>query len=355
MSYFEAAKKQISPEVFNSELPFSLLTPLEFVEEFVRTSKTAHNRVLTQTMYCLPSHMTNLIFNVLEETSARGVETGLYLDGLQRIHRDRRKIRALSDTFDLDCYNKSFFTLQEAGVAVRIQPEFHWWNYPQFYKGRGHRKMSVVDDVGYIGDMNYGMDSDYGRISCMIRLTEKKMVDFLADSIKNPPGTYRADFETGSLLFDGGEPGESLILNESCALVSAAQAGDDINLMTPWIPDVPLLKELLAAADRGANLNIIVSGQPFSLNFEGVYALAKKISKWKAQLSGQRLPPMTEKEQEVHAKILTANISGNKTVIATTHNFTQIGVQAGTSEIALETHNEILYAQLEDFFGQNGI
>lgn len=347
--------------------PVLIPSLIEFIGDFRSTAQIAERQVCLQTMYALPSHPTNILFHTLEEAAKRGVHASLYLDGVQSLQDDRKKINYMMHPYDSDAFHmhdeivRSYKNLDTAGVDVRIVEPLPRYRYPVFPVGRNHIKMALVDDNAYLGGMNAGQESDYQRVDYMLKLHDEEIVNVLANQFANAGNeSKQSDILTstnsGDVLIDTGHPGRSLILDTAAEMISHTKTHDCVSVLTPWIPDGKLLHTLDQAYKRGVNVEVITSYQPFSLSMEGVYALAKKVS-WLTLLKNGIKIPITFLPVEVHGKgLITQSRAGTNTLL-TSHNFTNKGVLLGTKEIAFLTKDQSIGEQFSAFLQgiKNGI
>lgn len=330
-----------------------------FVAEFGAKAARARDRVLLQTMYLFPSHFSDLLTHSLEAAAKRGLTSALSTDGIVGPLRERDRVITkitggeTDRSVDLSATRMMLDRLASAGVRQIESRPFTPINRMIFAYKRNHFKMAVVDDEAWIGGLNAGKQLDYSRIDFMMRLTDKPLVDEIADLILNPEkvkNDYTKKFGEVDMIVDAGEPGKSAIIDRTIKEIEAIQNPTDseVTILTPWVPDGKLLDVLHAAQGRGVRVTVLTSHHKFQLAFEGIYAVVKNLNKMMMDLKGKRIP-LRYTPLEVHGKMLSIRDGDRRMTMVTTNNFTEKGVKMGTTEIGLISSNPDFTRSCDDF------
>lgn len=325
---------------------FEVLTPSDYLEELTVGINQAQRRVLLQAMIYEWGQTTQQVNDALKSAKERGVEVEIHYDDFTN----------LTASEDLQKKNEAMFAeLEKAGIKVvltnlaknlfdRIVP----------YRGRNHRKIIVVDDVAYLGGLNFA-EIEYSRPDFMVRITDPVIVEKLANHSQqineNRPKEDNEDRcnEETVLLVDSGQPGKSIIYDRAVALIGQA---NEVKLTTQLVPTGRLLEALLKASRQQANVSLIVSN-PDAIR-PGLGKFINELQYVWHDLVGKLPPGLNFDPCWVHAKLLI--IKGKRegcqwaAAIIGSHNFDERGVRAGTEEIALLSTNQTLVKNLERFY-----
>lgn len=161
-----------------------------------------------------------------------------------------------------------FDGLSAAGVGVRVTNPVDWFlaNYP----ARNHKKLIIVDDVAYLGGINFS-EHNFSWRDFMLRIEGAEAVDFLAADFEatwnGAPRASAFDLEGLRLIsLDGGRNRrflteiERLLASAKREIVvlsayltfpyaqplgKAARRGVKVRLITPWVNNKPLLRDYL--------------------------------------------------------------------------------------------------------------
>lgn len=173
-----------------------------------------------------------------------------------------------------------FNALQAAGTQVRITNPIagNWLRYPL----RNHKKLLVMDDVAWIGGINFS-DHNFAWHDMMLRLEGAKVADWLAGAFDldwaGTPRSRRKTFgETLELLSLSGRDNSRHFLpllarlNEARAaievisayptfpfvdaLAAAARRGVAVTLYTPRPNNKPIVRDYLLARTRGTGIAV---------------------------------------------------------------------------------------------------
>lgn len=336
------------------EPQFTVLTPVEFVEDIQSRAPHASTRVWFQAMEVEPGEHTDILLKAAADAAKRGVDA--------RFHADWYTMLVTDGTFNYWPFVSGSFRRQRVkrlqkkkamaqmlrGAGVR----FLFTNPPTPLdlllptRGRNHMKIAVIDDTAWIGGVNFHKEN-FEASDIMIRISDPQVTGEIAyvyaliDDEQHLRDMAISCTDETTLLVDGGTIDRSLILRLACALVERAE--QSVKVIAPLIPDASFLTALQAARTRGIPVTVIA---PRVEAMSGVYQLVDTFNQALMQLKGTRLP-ITFREQMVHAKVL---IVDEQEAIVGSHNFSSRGVRMGTEEIALQSTNKQLIARLLDYY-----
>ena len=168
------------------------------------------------------------------------------------------------------------------------------------------------------------------------RLIKEQLLIENADPEHMHVSDHAIQTKFGTMLMDSGGFGKSVIYKHA---VKLARESDQILLVSQYCPS-GRLGQILRKKKARVYFNPKGSAGDVVNNF----LIGNKITA-SAQENGYTRP------RYLHAKFMIGTMpDGSKRAISGSHNFTAIGVRAGTREIALETDNPDTIAQLEKFF-----
>ena len=229
--------------------------------------------------------------------------------------------------------------LKKAGV------KFHWLGKGRItlYHGRTHSKWCVADDTVYtFGGVNL-YEEGVQNIDYMFAHTDTKLADRIVEEQKrvqkaearssNYPSVA---FEHGDMtvLIDGGIIGQSVIYRRA---VELAEKASHITFVSQYCPTGKLSRILKKKS------TVLYYNRP--LQAEGLNRIVIRIGQFTSGLVTEY-----KKARYLHAKCIVFTFEdGSKAAITGSHNFAYTGVLLGTREIALETRDPKIIAQLENF------
>lgn len=317
-----------------------LLLPAEYVHDATRAIRKAKHRVSFVCMLVTDDDDTDELIAALNEASLRGVHV--------EVAADVFTYGELSGHFIPTGYftKKARATTKMAKRFEESNVHFNWLgrfaNTP--FTGRTHIKWCVVDDEVYsFGGVNLyseGIKSnDY-----MFKLTDPKLATTLDDELdrliradsgrfsyrsRSFPSTY------GTVHIDGGLPLDSVIYRRACALTEQAESVLYVSQYGP----TSRLNRLLKKTNSKLYFN----------NSRDASSLSKLVIYVTRLIT--RNQTLYTRPMYLHAKYMIFTMPGGKKIALTgSHNFVHGGVILGTREIALETENPAMIAQLETFF-----
>lgn len=318
---------------------FTILPPLEFIADVTAEFRQAKKRIYLQAMEVEPGQITNHLLDLLVVGADKQLDARLHVDYYSLLVQDgmfnylpllspkkaeRRKKRIGKRI--------AYFTaLREKGVKLTFTnpPSFPAKLFPVM--GRNHIKIAIVDDVAWIGGINFH-DENFKSIDSMVKLTDPTLVaeivrlylDIENRKILSDQKIHITD--QTSLLIDGGKRGKSVILTEAIKLINNAQSS--VRVITPIIPDTKLARALFSADKAGKKVEVI---SPHVKTLGGVYKPLVLVNSIIFSLHPNRVP-IHFKNRPIHAKILLVD---EKHVLLGSHNLTTRGVAIGTQELAV--------------------
>lgn len=332
---------------------FAILPPLEFLKDVRYEAREATKRIYLQAMEVEPGELSSQLLETLEQGALKGLDTRLHVDHYSLLVTDgifnylplfsKKKTKKRKERLK---HRIAYFTaLQEKGVTLTFT------NPPSLLEriipiiGRNHIKIAIVDDVAYIGGINYH-DDNFKSNDCMVKLTDSSLVEavtkiFMDIEKGRLKDDLRLDCRAGTSLFvDGGKIGRSIILDEAAKLIGNAK--ESVTVITPIIPDTTLSVALSKAIKRNVTIQVLV---PAITNMQGVYFFLDLYNEFVLFLQRKRIP-LTILNHPIHAKVI---IVDNTTVLLGSHNFTSRGVVLGTEEIAILSSDEYFVTQAHAF------
>jgi len=317
-----------------------LVTPNEYVAQAAELVRNAKTRVYLISMVIADHPNTNELFSELKRAAQRGIE-----------------VVVAADIFTFGEVSGGFFPIsyyspgsKDANHMVKILKKagvrFYWLGRGRvtIFNGRTHSKWCVVDDTvfcfGGVNLYDYGVDS----IDYMFRTYDPALADRL---VEEQVRIQRADRRSGNypssvveqgdkkILIDGGIIGQSIIYRRACEL---AEDAESILFVSQYCPTGKLARIL----KKKKNVKLYYNKPA---NAPGLNKFLIGFSQF---VSG--LETKYRKKRYLHAKFIVFTYAdGTKKAITGSHNFAYSVVLLGTREIALETADPEIIAQLEEF------
>lgn len=332
----------------------SVLKGLEFVEDVRLEAARAKKIAWAQSMDYSPGEITDSFFSIFIKASEKGLHV--------KINIDYYSLLFVNASFSyLPLFNKEKERLRRDAIISRIQSidelrrkniDVQMLNKPTVLerlfpaKGRNHMKMVIVDDIAYMGGINFHEDN-FKCDDFMVKISDPVIVRFLKEIfLKNHHHeqlhdiTLQSDEKT-TMLVDGGKPGSSIILSHAVNLIYSAQ--ENIFLSTAFYPDGELVDAMHDAKKRGVKMTIIV---PSFKNVDGIAAAVNRTETFLMTIKGKKIPLLKNK-RKMHSKCILVD---GKKVLFGSHNFSKRGVQMGTVELAMESTETQLIANIQKYF-----
>lgn len=322
-----------------------LTLPSDYIHKAAAAVRHAQHRVYLLSMVIADHPNTHELISELEKAAQRGVEVVVMADVFTfgEVSGGFLPIRYYSkgarDT------NRMVRKLKQVGV------KFTWLGRGRLtvFSGRTHNKWCVIDnDVFSFGGVNI-YEGGITNVDYMFHTIDEKLADRLVEEQKR---IQRAEQKTSNfssvayehgdmtIMFDGGIIGQSVIYRRACEL---AEQAESIVFVSQYCPT--------------GKLSRILKRRPSQLYFNrlqqatGLNRLVIAASQFASGLK-----TLYTKDAYLHAKFLIFTMKdGTKYAITGSHNFAYSGVLLGTREVALETHDPALIAQLEHFLDKEVI
>ncbi len=317
-----------------------LLLPDEYILSAAEHARKATRHIYLLSMVIADHPATHELIMAIEDAARRGVT-----------------VHVAADVFTFGEVSGSFLPIRYYSRGVRDTQRmvkklrkagvhFHWLGKGRLtlFNGRTHSKWSVIDDTVFsFGGINLyqgGIENtDY-----MFRLTdpmlanrliaEQRRIQAAERRLVNHP-SVAIEHNDSTILIDGGIIGQSVIHRRALELVDEAS---HILFVSQYSPTGRLARRLKHHAN--ADLYFNSPNRATGLN-----RLVITVSN---RLSG--LSSDYKRDPYLHAKYIVATLAdGSKIALTGSHNFAYSGVLLGTREVALETSDPAVIAQLESF------
>lgn len=318
-----------------------LLLPTEYVAHAAQKAKSAKKRIYLISLSLTRGSATDELIDAIIGAANRGVEVHIALDLLTFICDHTSHIASRVAGRDMFRTNQLRREFCQAGA------EFHWLGMQRvpYLIGRTHSKWLIIDDDLYsFGGVNLNQSGVLERADYIFYLHDKTIANRLATEqdlieIADPQRKRVCDYciktDYGELLIDGGRYGHSVIYNHA---VKLAREAKELIVVSQYCPGGKLAK-ILTRKKASIYINPKGSAADAANNF--MIGSKKAVSD---------ITNLYTRKRYLHAKFIIATMpNGSKKAITGSHNFSSIGVHAGTREVALETSNPAVIAQLEDF------
>lgn len=316
-----------------------LISPAQYVREATAAVNKATRRVYLMSMVIADHETTHPLIEAVENAAKRGVEVVVAADIFTYGEVTGGFLPLRYYSHGARSTNRMVRTLKRAGV------KFHWLGRGRvtLFHGRTHSKWCIVDDTIYtFGGVNlYGEGID--NVDYMFRLRDPLLADRLVDEQRRVQkaearsGNYHSvAYEHGDMtvLIDGGIIGQSVIYRRA---VELAEKAEHITFVSQYCPTGKLSRVLKKKP------TVFYYNRP--LQADGLNRIVIRLGQF---FSG--LKTSYKQARYLHAKCIIFTLpDGTKTAITGSHNFAYTGVLLGTREIALETKDPKIIAQLETF------
>jgi len=318
-----------------------LLLPHEYVTEATQHIHRAKTKISFLSMIISDSDTTDDLLDALAAAAHRGVEVVVAADNFTYGELGGHFI-------PLKYYTKrSRETTKMAKELRKAGAKFTWLGRlsPLFFTGRTHSKTLVVDDTVYsFGGVNLH-DESLAYTDYMFVVKDTQLSLELHDEISRLIRADSANFsyrshefsykKTSKVLIDGGFQTDSLIYRRA---VQLAKEADEILFVSQYCPAGKLSKAI-----KQSKKSKIYFNPP-----EKAAAWNKLIIRTGMLFTGHKTS--YRRKHYLHAKFIIYTMpTGTKVAITGSHNFMPASVIFGTKEMALETTDPKIIAQLEAF------
>lgn len=320
-----------------------LLIGTECARDAVKSIDKASVRIaLVTTTFRADDQLSSDIIDALCRASKRGVIVSVCADTYTYLEP-----RGFNFTSTKQYSARAYHALKLERKLKSSGVSFHWLGrLSNFgFTGRTHSKWLVADDIVYcFGGVNFDGES-FTHNDYLFRLKNNDFADQMfaqhTHTIKADKSGHAARYYTVPLdknstaLFDRGLIGNSIIYRRACEL---AQEATDITLVSQYCPTGKLSRILHR---KHAKL--------YFNHWHNTKGVNTAMIRFGMTLTHQHT--LYKRDQYLHAKfILFTMPNGSKIAITGSHNFMFGSVVFGTREVALETSDTAIIAQLEKFF-----
>lgn len=320
-----------------------LYTPQAYAAALVKDIADAKNRVILFSHILGYDESTESLIDALCSAAERGVRVEVAGDVFTYGIMGGWRTMFLKPDHRINALRTMVKKFKRSGV------KFSWMGQlgPILFAGRMHLKWCVIDDQVYsFGGINLYEDglrhADY-----MFGGKDKELGDHIAKEhgrierasrIGKVHRSYQFPSLHGTVLVDGGKMGDSIIYKRACEL---ARQAEEITFVSQYCPTGKLGKIMRT---KGAKL------------YFSHWRLANGFNRFLISTSMLTTGNKTlyKRLTYIHAKCIIYKMpDGSKIALTGTHNFVRAGVALGTREIALETPDKHIIAQLETFLAEN--
>ncbi len=319
-----------------------LIPSSDYIAHVANAVDNAHKRIASLSLIFLDHKATNPLLQAFARAQSRGVDVCVSADFSSYSYAAGYGRPATLNSQHVQPATQAKAYLEKHGVSFRWLGSDNMW---LIFAGRTHSKWIIVDDTVYsFGGMNVHERSTKNA-DFMLCIQDATMADFLAeehariirtDAHESWYKSHSFDTTIGTVLIDGGFPGDSIIYDRACQLASQATK---LTYISQYCPSGRLAR-IMKKTGYTAYYN-----QPDHLD-----PLTKLLIKTSQRMGG--IDNTYTREPYIHAKYLIATMPDSSTrVITGSHNFATAGVWAGTREVALETSDPAIINLLLTFIG----
>lgn len=334
-------KLDFSPPAAN----YQVLEPYDFLTDIEYEAKKAHHRVWIQAMFVEEGQVMKRVRMLYRNAVHRSIDARLHADYFSLHFSQGSYVTKGSSGYLRN--QKLFERLRQDGVTVFLTNQPVGWQRLFPYAGRNHMKLIIIDDIAYIGGLNFG-DRDFEMLDFMVKCSDQSLVTCLSSlyvqTEKNNLRDESVVIDHHSLLItDKGAIKKSPILKSGVSAIQKAQS--KVRFTSQFMPDGQILHELSSAMKRNVSVELIVPElNDYNLMFRTVY----HVGRWLQWLQNHQLQILFS-PIIVHAKLLLID---DKTVVFGSHNMTKNSVRIGTAELAVSSTEPMLVENLSTFYDQ---
>lgn len=333
---------------------YQILETTSFFEDQIAEVAKAEFRAWIQTMALEPSYFTNLLTSYLILAVQRQVDVQIVHDAYSDYVTNNKfnHLAFLQNTPDKRQHAEILANRATFIKQINRMFKVNKTNVPRGplsytplagVMGRDHKKISLIDNIGYIGGLNM-TPLDAKRVDFMLKTTNKKIVKELERIFKRSFDDEAAEDivthcnDHNTLLVDSGKRGKSIIMDHVYELVE--KENTSITLISPYQPSGKLRRMLNFSARKGTHVEVITTGSDQTGAAHKLSQFVHDFGQDRARFYTHRYPGI------VHAKAL---LFGTHTAILGSHNFDELFVRLGTEEISLVTRQPEIVLQLQQY------
>ena len=319
-----------------------LVTASDYYQSLVISIPKATRLVVIHAMNLLWGPQTEVLVPLLQGALKRGVEVRIVGDYYSKFQANRPKFvhRGRATNLPKWAHTRAInYRLEGDGAHVTYVGKIGL----NPFKGRCHSKITIIDDLVYaFGGVNFSDDAfqnhDYmleTRDPALAQQLYKLVLEVEKDQ-KFDDIREKINGQT-TLLYDGGQPGKSIIYETACDIVAKAKK---VYYVSQMCPSGQLAKSLEktdyscyfirpSQADTPANLALVLDKARSGI---------KNLYKGKGY---------------IHAKLILCEYAdGSKHLISGSNNYSWRGIAYGTKEIAVHSTDSKLWDALYEFIQQ---
>lgn len=335
--------------------PVKLQGPQEFYLDFLGSIWDARKSVFLRTMFYLPGR--NYIQGITEELKdalRRGVEVQVIIDGASQAFINETEVglpgKRLTPAERLFVQQNfaQMKDLREMGARVdSSSPLKGRKKLVNFFKADHNKLFSVDGKVAWgAGGLGNLTDRCFTWIDYIAKTKEPNLVQAIEELILKYDGKQKENNSFTPLpgyefLIDAGRS-KSLIFKKATEMVEDEK--DEVLLISQFLPDGKLLKEMIDKAKHGTKVTVLTSRQdehffqllPYKWEFQRLLRITRRSE---IDLQFTTLPC------RVHAK----GILNSKSALITSHNLTRLGEWAKVKENGIYSDDPRLRRQLKHF------
>lgn len=324
-----------------------LITPQEYLKQATARVKSAKKRVFLVSLIIFHNELTKDLLKAIEKAAKRGVEVHIAADFMTFTHAMMNTKRVPLTYRSSSIYKTSELKRRFSAAGAK----FYWLGqyYGSTFTNRTHSKWLIVDDTVFsFGGVNLDSVQNISNTDYMLKIKNEKIAEIILKEHLNIERTERTQqssrnhevkTEIGTILFDSGRFGSSVIYNKVCKLANQAS---EILLVSQYCPTGKLSK--------------IISKKSSQLYFNQLKNVDSKLNRFMLKLGKHATYDnnLYQHKKYLHAKFIIFTMpDGSRQAITGSHNFVAASSRLGTREIALLTQNEEIISQIEDFFREN--
>ncbi len=319
-----------------------LLPAQDYIADATRAVRAARRRVVMIALTISDGEQTGALLDAVIDAAKRGVDVRVAADVFTYVDAAGTFLPRRYLTKRARASMRMVRELEDAGAA------FDWLGRDRglIWRGRTHTKFCVVDNAVYsFGGVNVD-DAGVTNLDYMIKVVDKALAGEIADTYdrivkanrtKVGHRSRRLKHGKDRVLVDGGFVGDSIIYRHACRFAAKAER---VVLVSQYCPT--------------GRLGRLIKAGPHEFYFnppENAAQVNRILIRFSMLWS--RIGTLYRKRQYLHAKVILFYMKSGKTVAITgSHNFVKGGVALGTREIALQTKNPHLIAQIERFIDE---
>lgn len=311
-----------------------LLTTEAYYQQLLASLAAARSRIVLAAMDIVVDDKTRPVFEAVQAALRRGVSVTILVDNFFTTGLTRGNIPAREYRQTIIGTQRVFAGLAAQGVNVILYGRLGL----NPHRGRSHIKIVIADHTVFsFGGVNLTGNS-FIHTDYMVMDQSAELADTLAALVAGIAGpqddrTITLD-QQNTVLFDGGQPGRSVIYDQACQLAGRSRR---IHYVSQLVP-TGRLAGLIRRTQHDCYFNRISRTK----SFVRLSLIADSLA------TGLR--NRYRGETFLHAKFILFELAdGSKALLSGSHNFNWRGVAYGTQEIALVSTDEALWRQLYDF------